>query len=152
MPNGSGADAAKSDGAIGGDGKAAAGGGRVLDATNRRHFFFMFQRAMHDALAAHVRSESAQKRGGGRERIGLIEFEADGDTFAVDILDLRAALEELRQTDPDGAQVIMLRFFGGRSLDETAAIMECTFATARRHWEYARAWLHERLSRPRTAN
>ncbi|HVP72927.1 MAG TPA: ECF-type sigma factor [Phycisphaerales bacterium] len=124
-------------------------GGRMLSAQNRRHFYFLFQRAMHDALVERVRAQSAQKRGGDRRQVQLIEFQADDATFAADILDLHEALEEFRQFDSEGTQVVMLRFFAGRSLEEAAEIMGCSFATARKHWDYARAWLHERLSRPR---
>jgi RNA polymerase sigma factor (TIGR02999 family) len=120
-----------------------------LDAEDRRHFFFLFGRAMQDVLAEEARHDLAQKRGGGRRRVPLAEFEADSDTFAADILDLRQALDELRRHDPNGAQIVMLRYFCGLTLEETAETMECTLAAVRRDWDYARAWLHERMTGPR---
>jgi RNA polymerase sigma factor (TIGR02999 family) len=101
---------------------------------------------MQDVLVEEWRRRHAKKRGGGRSRADLLEFGADDDSIRADVLDLRDALTELAVHDPAGARLINLRFFAGRTLEEAAEIVGCTFATARRDWEYARAWLRERLS------
>lgn len=117
----------------------------ALDAADRRHFFFLLGRAMHDVLVEGVREERSQKRGGGWRRQTLVEFECDDRAVVADALDLAEALGALERVDPESHRVVMLRCFGGRTLREAAELMECTFATARGHWDYARAWLRERL-------
>jgi RNA polymerase sigma factor (TIGR02999 family) len=115
------------------------------EAEDRRHFYFLLSRAMHDVLVEEVRAAQALRRGGGHERVPFVEFAGEGGPLRLDVLAVREALEALREVDPEGAQVVMLRFFAGRTLEECAALMGCPFAEVRRHWDYARAWLHERL-------
>jgi RNA polymerase sigma factor (sigma-70 family) len=64
----------------------------------------------------------------------------------VDALALDAALTRLEQLDPDKARVVELRYFGGLTIEETAAAMASSPATVKRHWQAARAWLFEALS------
>lgn len=116
-----------------------------LGAEDRRHFFFLFGRAMRDVLVDEARREDAAKRGGGRRRVPLADFTLDGSTDRWGFIDLHEALTALSVVDPDGARVAELRYFGGRSLEETAEIMGCSVFRVRDHWKYARAWLAERL-------
>ncbi len=121
--------------------------GRVLlDAEDRRHFYFLVGRAIHDVFVEEIRAKNALKRGGGHQRVPLIEIEVDGVTSQIEFLDIHEALEELGKQDQAAADIVRLRFFGGLTLEESAAIMVCSFSTARKHWEYAKAWLHNRLS------
>lgn len=117
-----------------------------LEAENRRHFFFLFGRAMRDVLTEQARRRAALKRGGSRQRVSLLEMKIDGATMTADILDLRAAVEALRGFDRDAARVVDLRFFADRSLEETAEILDLSVASVRRNWAYARAWLREHLA------
>lgn len=120
----------------------------ALAAQDRRDLFRAFSRAIHHELVEHIRAENAQKRGGGRARVPLTDFPVDGSTFTLDLAELKVALEELEQRDPDGAAVIRLRFFAGKSLREAAEILGCTLAAVRGHWSYAQAWLVDRLGHP----
>lgn len=122
----------------------------ALTAEDRRQFFFVLSRAMHDVLVEQVRAKLARKRGGGARRVPLVEIAADGETRLIDVLDLEEAIAELGSTDPQAAQVVMLRFYSELTLEETSEAIGLTFAVTRRHWEYAKAWLHERLSRGRS--
>lgn len=122
-------------------------GRSLLDAADRRHFFYLFGRAMHDVLVELARSDMAAKRGGGRRPIALVDFQVDGESQNIELLDLEQAIGELRKSEPRAAQIVDLRFFGGRSLQETAELLGCSFATVRREWDYARAWLRDRLSK-----
>jgi DNA-directed RNA polymerase specialized sigma24 family protein len=63
-----------------------------------------------------------------------------------DVLDLSDALDALAAEDPGRAKLVELRFFGGLSVEEAAAVLGISRATADRHWAYARAWLHDFLS------
>jgi len=118
-----------------------------LDAEDRKHFFFLLSRAMHDVLVEHIRAENALRRGGGHQRVPLVEFATDGQMVRLDLLAVHEAIEELRGVDAQAAQVVQLRFFAGRTLEQCEELMGVSFAMVRRHWDYAKAWLHERLSR-----
>lgn len=118
-----------------------------LDAEDRRHFYFLFGRAMHDVLVETVKASKTQKVGGDRKRMVLMDAPAEeGGTFQADVLDLRAALEEFRKVDAEAAKVVDLRYFAQRSIRETAEMLERSVASVRRDWAYASAWLSERLS------
>ena len=66
----------------------------------------------------------------------------------IDLVALDAALDRLGEVDPLRAQLVELRYFGGLTIEETAVAMEISPATAKRHWQVARAWLFETLSDP----
>jgi RNA polymerase sigma factor (TIGR02999 family) len=117
-----------------------------LSAEDRRHFFFLLGRAMHDALVDEARRADSLKRGGGRSRESLMEFEIDRERIEIDPMDLDAALQKLAGIDPQASQVLQLRFFAGLPLDRVAESMGLTFHHARRTWEYAKAWLIDFLS------
>lgn len=117
-----------------------------LDAENRRHFFYILSRAMHDVLIEEHRAAKTLKRGGEYQHFPIAEFEIPDASKTVEFLDLHHAIEELRRLDEASAEIVVLRFFGGRTLEEAAACMGCTVSVARRHWQYAQAWLHNRLS------
>lgn len=119
----------------------------TLAAQDRRDLFRAFSRAIHHELVDHIRAENAQKRGGGRGRELLTDIPVDGGTMTLDLIELRAALEELERHDPEGAEVVRLRFFAGKSLRQTADILGCTLAAVRGHWSYAQVWLVDRLGR-----
>src|SRR4051794_24077347 len=121
-----------------------------IDAENRRHFFYIFGRAMRDVLVERARGELALKRGGAVRHVPLIGFEIDGEMTRTTVMDLHDALDELRKIDERSAQVVELRFFSGRTLQEVAELTGLSFGAVRRDWEYARAWLHVRLSSYRT--
>ena len=65
-----------------------------------------------------------------------------------ELLALDEALTKLAATDPFKAQLIQLRFFAGLSNEEAAAVLGVSAITAKRHWRYARAWLHRAVSGP----
>jgi RNA polymerase sigma factor (TIGR02999 family) len=73
----------------------------VFAASDRRQFFYFLSRAMHDVLVDQVRADLAQKRGGGKHRIPLIELAADETKQRIDILDLHEALSELGGVDSE---------------------------------------------------
>lgn len=122
-------------------------GREQLDAEDRRHFYFLFGRAMHDVLVETVKASQTQKQGGDRKRVVLMDAMAeDGPSIQADLLDLRGALEEFRGVDAEAAQVVEMRYFAQRSIRETAEILGRSVASVRRDWAYASAWLNDRLS------
>jgi RNA polymerase sigma factor (TIGR02999 family) len=121
-------------------------GRECLAATDRRHFFILFGRMLHDVMVDEIRAVQAKKRGGDMRRHAISEDVADTDDGAhFDILDLREAIEELRVVDPNSAEAINLRYFCGQTLEQAAEIMGCSFAEIRQHADYGIAWLRSRL-------
>lgn len=119
----------------------------ALHVQDRRHFFRLFCRAMENEWIDRVRRSLAFKRGGNLQKEALIDLPCECSSDAAEFLDLRAALAELNKVDADAAEVANLRYYCNATLEETAEIMGCSFATVRRNWSYAKSWLHERLTR-----
>ncbi|MBL8219681.1 MAG: sigma-70 family RNA polymerase sigma factor [Bryobacterales bacterium] len=123
---------------------------RLVDQTQtdwkcRAHFFGSAARAMRRVLVDHARARNAQKRGEGNEPVAL-EFVKAAVEPNVDILALDQALDELSAFDPERALLVEMRYFGGLSIEETAAMMERSAATVKRDWTLARAWLYRRMT------
>jgi RNA polymerase sigma factor (TIGR02999 family) len=115
---------------------------------NRTQFFALAARVMRRILVDHARRHLARKRGGSRCRVSLDE--ADGAVAAgpdLELMALEQALTELATLDEAKARVVELRFFGGLSLPETAAVLEVSESTVSREWRMARAWLYRRITR-----
>ncbi len=111
----------------------------------RGHFFAAAAEAMRRILIDRARQKLSLKRGAGAERVNLDELEvavaADDDT----LLQVDEALSKLTKEDPDSAEFIKLRFFVGLTNDEAAQALGIPERTARRHWSFARAWLHREI-------
>ncbi|MBL8728535.1 MAG: sigma-70 family RNA polymerase sigma factor [Planctomycetes bacterium] len=114
------------------------------DFDNRGHFLGVAGKAMRSVLVDHVRARKAQKRDGGerRELDDAIAFLEAGE---VDLLDLDLALAELETDDPLLVGLVEMRFFGGMTNAEIAAVQGCSESTVERGWRAARAWLRQRL-------
>jgi RNA polymerase sigma factor (TIGR02999 family) len=113
---------------------------------SRRHFFAAAAEAMRRILVDRARHHQAQKRGGQQQRVTLPDLAAPSATDPADLLALDDALARLEQAHPTQAQVVKLRFFAGLTLEETAALLGVSRATAERQWAYARAWLFGQLN------
>jgi RNA polymerase sigma factor (TIGR02999 family) len=111
------------------------------------HFFAAAAEAMRRILIENARRKGRLKRGGEWERVGLEKLDvavtSDDDT----LLAVHDALNKLAGEDPVGAKLIELRFFGGLSNVEAAKVLGLAERTAKRTWTYARAWLHEELTK-----
>jgi RNA polymerase sigma factor (TIGR02999 family) len=112
----------------------------------RQHFFFAAARAMRDVLVEQARRKARPKYGGGRRGQELDEACAVLEPPSDDVLAVHEALAELEARDPLKSQIVMLRYFTGLTMDETAAVLGLAERTLDRHWRYIRAWLMKRLS------
>jgi RNA polymerase sigma factor (TIGR02999 family) len=124
----------------------AADGG--MDWQDRSHFFGVAARAMRQILVAHARRRDAGKRGGGQVALDIAEIAEIADPSArvdVDLILLDATLLKLAETDPRQARIVELRFFGGYTVGETAALVGCSHATVSREWHLARLWLYREM-------
>ena len=112
----------------------------------RQHFFFAAARAMRDILVEQARRKARPKRGGGQRRRELDEACAILQPPSDDVLAVHDAIEELEASDPLKAQIVLLRYFAGLTMDETATVLGIPERTLDRHWRYIRAWLIKKLS------
>ncbi len=122
------------------------------DWQGRTHFLAIAATSMRQILVERARAKHTEKRGGDRERITLEEGAlADRDEtgaagdVALDLLAIDEALDRLAEIDPQQARVVELRFFGGLTIEETAAAIEVSPATVKRHWAMAKAWLRREV-------
>jgi RNA polymerase sigma-70 factor, ECF subfamily len=111
---------------------------------NRAHFFAIAAQQMRRILVDHARAHRTAKRGGGAT-IPLTGIDVAGAPLNLDLLDLEAALEKLAALDPRQSRLVELRFFGGLTVEETAAVLGIAAITVKRDWALARAWLYREL-------
>src|SRR6478672_8241196 len=124
-------------------------GQRDVDWQNRGHFFAIAAQLMRRILTDHARRGLREKRGGAGIRVGLEDVAAvpsESPLDPVDILALDRALQKLETLDPDQARIVELRFFGGLTVEETAAAIGKSPATVKREWALAKGWLHRELT------
>jgi RNA polymerase sigma factor (TIGR02999 family) len=111
----------------------------------RRHFFGAAARAMREILVDQARRKFSLKRGGDGRRVELSEGLVLIQPPADDLLALDEAIECLRAEEPALAELVMLRYFAGLSVEETADVVGRSVSTLTREWRQARAWLAGRL-------
>jgi RNA polymerase sigma factor (TIGR02999 family) len=120
------------------------------DWQNRAHFFAVASQILRRILVDHDRAKHRLKRGADPLQITWIENVGAGQASSVDLVALDGALEKLSRRDPEQARIVELRFFGGLSIEETAASMKVSPATVKREWAMARAWLLRELTSVRS--
>ena len=111
---------------------------------NRTQFFAIAAHLMRRILVDHARSHHALKRGAG-DRVPLEDRDAGVDPLTVDIVGLDIALQRLGEAYPRQSQLVELRFFGGLTVDEIAAVLDVAPITVKRDWALAKAWLYREL-------
>jgi len=111
----------------------------------RRHFFGAAAQAMREILIEQARRKDSRKRGGGGRRVELSEGLALIEPPADDLLALDEAIERLRAEKPHLAEVVLLRYYTGLSVEETADVIGRSISSVTRDWRFARAWLAGRL-------
>jgi RNA polymerase sigma-70 factor, ECF subfamily len=112
---------------------------------DRAHFFAISARLMRRILVDHARSRGYLKRGGGAKKVLLEDLEGPAAQRPVDVIALDDALEALSAIEPRKSQVVELRFFGGLTVEETAAVLDVSADTVKRDWRLARVWLRREL-------
>ena len=120
---------------------------RPREFANRTHFLAIAALSMRQILVQRARARNAAKRGGAPHRITLDDRNIDQAHLPadVDVLALDEALAKLAALDPEQAQIVELRYFGGLTVEETADVLGSSPATVKRHWAMARAWLKQTL-------
>jgi RNA polymerase sigma factor (TIGR02999 family) len=97
----------------------------------------MMRRILVDA----ARRRSTAKHGGGLRRIDLDEIPHPSNPKDNRLIALDDALNQLAETDHRKARIVELRYFGGLSVEETAAVLKISEETVTRDWRLARGWL-----------
>ncbi len=113
---------------------------------NRIQFYAIAARVMRRVLVDHARGHAALKRGGARCRVPLSDQIAVTPARDMDLLDLEAALDKLGTINPRLIDLVVMRFFGGLTIEETAEAVQSSPATVKRDWIRARAWLFRELN------
>jgi len=119
-------------------------GAQQVDWQNRVHFLAVSARLMRRILVDFARAKNYQKRGGGAQAVtldeALVVVEPGRDLIAID-----EALDALAKMDERKAKVVEMRFFGGLTVEETAAALGVSPDTVMRDWRLAKAWLMREL-------
>ena len=113
----------------------------------RRHFFGAAARAMRQILIEQARSKASHKHGGRGRRIELADGMAFIEPPADDLLALDEAIRKLQDHQPHLAEIVMLRYFTGLSVEETADVLGESVRTVYRDWRHARTWLALEMTR-----
>jgi RNA polymerase sigma factor (TIGR02999 family) len=122
------------------------GSGRELKWDSRGHFFGAAARAMRHILVERARRRDRIRHGGGMAREPLESALASMDPVDLDMIGLDEALGLLESKSPRAYQVVMLRFFAGLGVEETALALGLGTTTVKAEWNYARAWLHRQMA------
>ncbi len=112
---------------------------------SRGHFFAAAAEAMRRILVEHAREKASAKRGGTLKRVDIDAVDVATRATPDQLLAIDDALAKLAREDPSAAKLVELRYFAGLSVDEAGKALGMSTATAYRHWNYARAWLHGEL-------
>jgi len=121
-------------------------GSQKVDWQNRAHFFAISTQLMRRILVDSARARGYQKRGGGVPRVTLDEALIGPKEKGYDLVALDDVLKVLAEVDLRKSQVVELRFFGGLSVEETAAVLKVSPDTVLRDWRLAKAWLKREMS------
>jgi RNA polymerase sigma factor (TIGR02999 family) len=116
---------------------------------NRAHFFGIAAQLMRRILVDHARSRSRAKRGGGAQMVSLVE-QAVIPNEVEEVIALDDALKNLAEMDPRKSQIVEMKFFGGLTNEEVAAVLKVTPRTVERELRKAKAWLNRALSKGAT--
>src|SRR5262245_27360206 len=113
---------------------------------DRAHFFAAAAGAMRRVLVDSAAARKARKRGGGATPVALDVVVLRAVDRFDEVLAVHEALARLEQEHPSAARIVECRLFSGLTIDETAAALDISAATVKRHWDLARAWLIRDLS------
>lgn len=119
---------------------------RPFDSESRAHFLAVASRLMRQILVDYARSHGAIKRGADRKVELDISLELP-KTPQTDVVALDDALTGLAKLDEQQGRIVELRFFGGLSTEQIAAVLGVSPSTVKRDWNVAKAWLSREMKR-----
>jgi len=113
---------------------------------SRAHFLSVAAQAMRRILVDAARARGARKRGGNAAVVSLDGAALLAPQREASLVALDDALTALAEVDPRKSRVVELRYFGGLSVEETAAVLRVSPETVHRDWRVAKAFLLRELS------
>ena len=114
--------------------------------TDERHFVGIAARSMRQILVERARARGAEKRWAGLNRVSMTDALAVAFEPVTMLPALDEALTRLEAIDAEQARIVELRYFGGLTIEDTAAALRLSPATVKRRWALARAWLFRAMS------
>ena len=111
----------------------------------RGHFFAAAAIAMRRILVERARHYRRIRHGGTQQRVELDEQSPEPAADLADVLAVDQALSRLELLDPTKAKIVLLRYFAGLTIEETADAIDVSPATVKNEWAFARAWLQDAL-------
>jgi RNA polymerase sigma factor (TIGR02999 family) len=117
-----------------------------IDWQGRTHFFAVAARIIRNILVDYARLSKSQKKGGELGRVAFDEAYGYAAERSAELLALDEALNVLTTFAPRQREVVELRFFGGLSEEEIAAVQGVSVRTVKRDWRIAKSWLRARLT------
>ncbi len=123
-------------------------GGQNLSWQNKAHFFGIAAQSMRQVLVDHARKKKSLKRGEGKSNISLDEIYEISENSDEKILALDEALKKLESVEERSSKIVELRYFSGLTFEETAEVLNISESTAKRGWNFAKAWLYREMATP----
>ena len=118
-----------------------------IDWQGKAHFLALAAKSMRRILIERARRKRAEKHGGGGEKVELDEGLLFSPEKSRELIDLDEALTRLAAISPRQGRVVELRFFGGLSVEEIAAVEHIAPRTVKLDWSLARSWLHKEIKK-----
>ncbi|MDX2033511.1 MAG: sigma-70 family RNA polymerase sigma factor [Blastocatellia bacterium] len=109
-----------------------------------RFFFAEIQNLFQDDGSEPGRE--SDNRSAGAVHLSLSQAMEQAEEQAAEIIALDEALDRLAALDARQSRVVELRYFGGLSVEETAAVLQVSPSTVHSDWRQARAWLYLQLA------
>lgn len=113
---------------------------------SRAHFYGVAAALIRNILVDYARTRGAAKRGGDACLLSLDAALDVAERRDVDLLALDRALVKLSRHDAELCKLLELRFFGGLTIEETAAVLNVSDSTVKRQWILAKTWIFRELS------
>jgi RNA polymerase sigma-70 factor, ECF subfamily len=125
---------------------------RLIDSSrvqweSRAHFFAVAGQLMRRVLVDAARERQSRKRGGEWVQVSLAEAVVIPKQRSADLIALDDALDVLATMDRRKSEIVVMRFFGGLTVEETATVLNVSPETVMRDWQLAKVWLYRELEK-----
>jgi RNA polymerase sigma factor (TIGR02999 family) len=115
---------------------------------SRAHFFSVAAQLMRCVLVDGARERQSRDW----VKVSLVEAVLIPRRRSADLIALDDALDALAAMDKRKSEIVLMRFFGGLSVEETAEVLKVSPDTVMRDWHLAKVWLYRELSKTATSN
>jgi RNA polymerase sigma factor (TIGR02999 family) len=120
--------------------------GEDIDWDSRAHFIGLAAHVMRQVLVDYARRHKTERRAGGLRRVEMDDDLAISPERLDEVLFLDEAMALLAAKSPRQARVVELRYFGGLSIEQIAAMLNVAPRSVKRDWSLARIFLYRELN------